>query len=180
MNGQKIAVLFLGTVLIVGIITFQLRRRPGPAPRADESVIIPSTSPAAVPAAVPVEAPVAIPKSEAPPAVASAATLTQTVSIPAAGWDRNPFLTPKEIADLARPPSTIQIAQDVPPPTPAAALPQPEVTAIISNNQGGWAVVDSLVVRVGDRVGSEVVKEIRSEAIVLERDGKTREIPLKQ
>ncbi|HYR84408.1 MAG TPA: hypothetical protein VE422_10055 [Terriglobia bacterium] len=103
------------------------------------------------------------------------------VTIPANGWGRNPFLTVDEINKLLEPPPLIAAA---PPPVERPVEPPPvppyEVTAIISSPRGSLAVVGDRVVQPGDKVGSETVKAITDHGVVLESDGRTRELPLKR
>ena len=111
-----------------------------------------------------------------------AAPAERNTLIPASGWGRNPFLTREEIEAANKAPEP-QIAEL--PGEPAAAptlpaVPTYAVTAIIYGPNGSFAVVNSRVVQRGDRVGYETVKEIKSRAVVLEYDGRTRELPLRR
>ena len=109
------------------------------------------------------------------------APVTPNPNIPASGWGRDPFLTREEInAANRRPePEIVQAPVEAPRPEPAAP-PTYAVTAIIYGPNGSFAVVNSRVVQTGDRVGMEIVKEIKDRAIVLEYDGHTRELPLRR
>jgi hypothetical protein len=100
------------------------------------------------------------------------------ISIPASGWGRNPFLTTEEIASLNAP-EEIPVPIEVAAPAEPSALPQHELTGIVANQDVSVAVINSRVVRVGDRIGVETVKEIKSRSVVLESQGSTREISLK-
>jgi hypothetical protein len=59
-----------------------------------------------------------------------------------------------------------------------------ELTAVFAGPDGGAAVINDLVFRIGEEVPPEgpiryVVKEIRKDRVLLERSGKLEEIPLK-
>jgi len=54
------------------------------------------------------------------------------------------------------------------------------VTGIISGNQGKWAILDGRLVRPGEQIGTETVKEVKDRSVVLEHDGHMRELPLKR
>jgi hypothetical protein len=103
------------------------------------------------------------------------------MTIPKAGWGRNPFATQEEIDRANRPQEVAVVEAPVPQPIQPQALPSYTVAGIISGGgQGSWAIVDNRVIHIGDRLGSETVKEIKDRGIVLEREGKTREVPLKR
>ena len=81
----------------------------------------------------------------------------ETVFVPGE-WGRNPFLTLQEIAAIAPRPEPIFIdvlAPALPPPAIAPDLPTYTVSVILSGEDGAWAVVDSRLVRQGDRLGTE-------------------------
>jgi hypothetical protein len=101
--------------------------------------------------------------------------------IPENIWGRNPFLTPEEIAKLNQP--DVPVAVETPKPKPQAeppALPQYAVTGIITGGQGKWAIIDGRTFRPGERIGTETLKEVQSSAVILEREGRMRELPLKK
>ena len=59
-----------------------------------------------------------------------------------------------------------------------------ELTAILAGAEGGAAVINDFVFRIGDQVPPDgpiryVLKEIRQDRVLLERSGKLEEIPLK-
>ena len=178
MNLQKGLVLFFGTVFIVGIVTYQWRNRrlapPPAAPAAATTAPVINTPPGAAEPGQPQP----VDSSIAQPPVAAV-----PVNVPAAGWGRNPFLTSVEIAAFNAPPepdAKPEAVVEKTPEPPPVELPEYQVSAIISNRQGSWAVIDAQVFRVGDRIGIETVRQIRTEAVVLEHDGKTREVRLTQ
>lgn len=175
MNKAKLAVLLLISFVASASVVYQIRnRRPvrgqvvGSAPQP--------TGPA--PAA-------------APPVVAiTAANATNTgkteqyrilSAIPEGGWGRNPFLTPEEIAKLNLPeaPVVVETPQPKPQPQPPA-LTAYAVTGIISGGQGRWAIIDGRLIRPGEQIGTETVKEVRDSGVVLEYEGRMRELPLKK
>src|SRR6267143_326883 len=80
-----------------------------------------------------------------------------------------------------RKPSQGVVVGSVPePPVEPPSLPAYSVTGIISGDQGKWAIVDGRLVRPGEQIGTETVKEVKDRVIVLEHDGQTRELPLKK
>jgi hypothetical protein len=51
--------------------------------------------------------------------------------------------------------------------------------AIVSNENGALALIDGVgSIRVGDQIGEEKVREIAPDSIILEQDGKTRQLTL--
>jgi len=72
-------------------------------------------------------------------------------------WGRNPFLTAEEEAGER--------------PREGDGL---QVKAIIMGWPKSVATIDGRTVAVGEKVGEETVQEIRSDAVVLERDGNRR------
>jgi hypothetical protein len=171
MNRERLIMLLAGSIVLAAVVTYQVRsRRPARSVAAPENTVV---APAPVPGA-------AAPPQTLPPFSGQPGISTAKLSIPSEGWGRNPFLTPDEIAKLNELPPAIPIAPP-PPPPPAPVLPQYEVTAIIIGDKGAFAIVspNSRVVRVGDRLGMEIVKQIKGESLVLEHDGKVRELALK-
>jgi len=72
-------------------------------------------------------------------------------------WERNPFLTEEEAAGpKARPSERLQVK------TIIVGWPKPVAT------------IDGRTVIVGEKIGEETVVEIRSDSVVLERDGNKR------
>jgi hypothetical protein len=101
--------------------------------------------------------------------------------IPESGWGRNPFLTVDEINRMNQP-EPVAIVAPPPRPQPVAppALPVYIVTGIISGDQGKWAIVDGRLLRPGERIGNETLKEVKDRGVVLERGGQMRELPLRR
>ncbi len=171
MKALKLAVLLVISFVAIGSVIYQIRNRYKTPARvstpSSETVAATSSEPA--PAAAPPEAP--------------AAPATQVgspePSVPANGWGRNPFLTIEEI-DRAKEPVTNIAEAAVSQPLVEAPLPAYNVTGVISSNQGNWAIVDARVVQPGDRLGSETVKEIKENGLVLEHRGQIREVPLRR
>lgn len=75
-------------------------------------------------------------------------------------WGRNPFLTAEEEAGKGK----------------SQASDGLKVKAIIVGRPKSIATIDGRTVTVGEKVGEEVVSEIRPDAVVLERDGRKRMI----
>ena len=180
---QQLLVIFVGAIVVTGVIYVQVRRsRPAPPVRsaAALSEVEPATSvPPAIPAAPePMGAvqPTPGPALEATEEPAALAVLMQTGE-----WGRNPFLTLGEIAALAPEPIVFDIVDIptpvlTPPPAQADNLPDYKVTVIVSGENGNWAVIGSRLVRPGDRLGAETVKQINDNGVILELNGKTREV----
>ncbi len=175
MSRVKLIVLLLISFVATGSVIYQIRNR---RPKPVASTATTTAASAAQPRGA-VQGPV--PPVPALPAFSPVNTNTK---IPANGWGRNPFLTRDEIiaANKQPEPELVQVPVEIAPPRPEPppAPPSYAVTAIIYGPNGGFAVVNSRVVRAGDRMGMEIVKEIKSGAVVLEYDGRTRELPLKR
>ena len=172
MKSMKLIALLLISFIATGSVIYQLRNRRRPQP----TVVMPAPSTAAVPALPPAPAPVAAPTGATPEGAA-----TERVPIPPEGWGRNPFFSLEEINKANAPPPQV-IVEQAPPPVPAQpqALPSYSLTGIISGRDGIWAIVNSRLVQAGDQLGSETVKEIKDRAVVLESDGRTRELRMGQ
>jgi hypothetical protein len=174
MSKVKLIALLLISFVAIGSVIYQLRDR-GPTPPAAS---VPTNTATAT------QRPQAVtePASPAPAPVFS--SIGARPNIPANGWGRNPFLTRDEInaANKQPEPEIVQapIESVPPPPPPAPAPPAYSVTAILYGPNGSFAVVNSRVVQAGDRVGMETVKEIKNRAVVLEYEGRTRELPLRR
>jgi len=172
MSSKKLLTLLLISFVATSVVVIQLRnRRPVRPP-----VSIPSTEP---PGRGAVDTPPAAPpESEIP---APDASLTQ-INIPASGWGRNPFLSLEEINAINAPPPLAPVVQQTPSPVrvePTTGLPIYAVTAILIGPQGKWAVIDSRVLQEGDRIGQETLREIKAESVILEHEGRPRELVLK-
>jgi len=72
-------------------------------------------------------------------------------------WGRNPFLTPEEEARGGRPATQGLVIQ-----------------TIIIGHDKSVATLGGRTVEVGDRIGEEMVVEIRRDAVVLEKNGRRR------
>lgn len=87
-------------------------------------------------------------------------------------WGRNPFLTPEEEGKELAPKGA----------TTASLMPSNPniVSAIILQGSRKVATVNNQIVMVGDLLGEEKVLDIKVDRVVLERNGKRREILLRQ
>jgi hypothetical protein len=176
MNRAKIAALFLISFLGTATVIYEIHnRRPargvvvGSAPEPKPSS---SRSAASATPIIPAE-------------VSNTRRLDQyrgpAPNIPPNGWGRNPFLTTEEINKLNRPESPVVVETPAPkPPVEPPGLPNLEVTGIISGDQGSLAIVDGRVFRLGEKIGTETLKEVKDRGIVLEHEGQMRELPLKK
>ena len=174
MDLKKIGLLAVFAILMTGIVVYESQYTRHRAPSSPSVAGNPASAPAAVPqSATPVVLPVV--PIEGNSEVAQPAVPAVTLSIPKRGWGRNPFLSVEEIAKLREP---VKPAEPVPVETPVVTFPLYTVSSIVTNDKGGWAVIDSRVLRVGDRIGIETVKEITAKSIVLETGGKTRKLGL--
>jgi hypothetical protein len=102
-------------------------------------------------------------------------------NVPTNGWGRNPFLTIEEINKMNQP--DLPVAVDTSKPKPQAepaTLPNYAVTGIISGGQGKWAIIDGRMLKPGERLGPELLKEVKDSAVVLEHQGQMRELPLRR
>jgi hypothetical protein len=87
----------------------------------------------------------------------------------------------EEAAALNRPPEIVsEEIPEAPAPQEPDELPAYSVTAIIAGQQGNRAIVGSRVLQPGDRLGREIVKEITERSVVLEYEGRTRELVLRR
>lgn len=172
MKFQKAALVVIGIFVITGTAMFQLSSLKRPAQgTATPPRVVPGSQPSAG-SAVPSPG---VGEQPEPRRIPVASNL---ISIPPRGWGRDPLLTMEEIAALNRPEEQPPVAVAPEPPKPEP-FPEITLTGIISNPNGAVAIIDSQVVRVGDHIKSETVKEIKPGSVVLESGGKTREIPLK-
>ena len=185
-KAKQMLILFAGAVVVAGVITLQVRRARPAAPIVIPQAETVGQTAATVPGPASAPAPVAAPAIAAglppAPAIVGNATLPiQIAALPAGEWGRNPFLTPSEIAALAPqplPPIIMNLPEPILAPLPeqVRALPQYTVSVIVAGEEGAWAVVDSRVVRPGDRLGEETVSQINEQGVVLERAGETRQV----
>jgi len=179
MKTAKLLALLLISFIATGSVVYQLRNRS----RRTTPVVTSSQPLPATPTPVPAPS---IPPPAAAPAPEPGASETAEKSAPRRAiapnqWGRNPFLTPEEIKKLNEP----QVVQVVNIPVQRAAepltLPAYAFTGIIRGTQGQppMAILDDRVVRAGDRLGVETVKEIKENIVVLEYGTQTRQLTLK-
>jgi len=86
---------------------------------------------------------------------------------------RDPFFTVAELEAMSRP-ATAPARRAA----PAAAQPAYTVKLVMMAGSDRHALVDRQVVTVGDMLGNERVAEIVADAVVLERDGRRRRLPV--
>jgi hypothetical protein len=86
---------------------------------------------------------------------------------------RDPFFTVAELEAMSRP-----VTGPAPRAVPTAAQPAYTVKLVMMAGSERHALVDRQVVRVGDMLGNERVAEIVADAVVLERDGRRRRLPV--
>ena len=176
MSNLKLIALLLVSFVATGSVVYQIRSRRPKTP----IVAQPPRGSTPLPAnAVSVTPEQADAQSISPGA--TALPVDTPTNIPAASWGRNPFMTRDEIDQLNKlpPPQVVEVPAPAQPTTPAGP-PTYAVTAIIYGPNGSFAVVNSRVIQPGDRIGYETVKEIKSGVVVLEYEGRTRELPLRR
>lgn len=170
MSNPKLIALLLISFLATSSVVYNLRSR-----RKPQSSVV--SAPPGTPA---------VPASDAPASAAPAANLpppepgASHVTIPQDGWGRNPFLTIEEINRANEPQMPAIVQTPLQRPVEPSGLPIYEVTGIISGNQGMFAIIGTRLLQAGDRLGIERVKEIKEQGVVLEYEGRTRELPLKR
>ena len=169
MNTKGLVGLLLITFIATGSIVYQLRAR-----RQRASIVTPAPA-----SGVPAGSVSASPPAPAVPAPEPESVTTTPVNIPSNGWGRNPFLTIDEINKALQPPPLVAAAPVVRPVEPPVS-PSYDVTAIIAGSQGFLAVVGDRLVQPGDKLGQETVKSITRNGVVLESEGRTRELPLRR
>jgi hypothetical protein len=169
MNTKKLVGLLLISFIATGSVVYQLRAR-----RQKSTVVTPAPGSGAPSGAISVSPPPPVVSTPEPEPAGA-----MPVTIPSSGWERNPFLTIDEINKLLEPPPLIAATTPVVRPVEPTAVRTYDVTAIISGARGFLAVVGDRLVQTGDKVGSETVKEITDRGVVLESEGRTRELPLK-
>jgi hypothetical protein len=174
MSNLKLIALLLVSFVATGSVMYQIRSR-----RPKQPIVARAPAGSSV---LPAQPPPANSQAEGgeTPQPAIPAPIDQRTTLPAEGWGRNPFVTLEEISKAN--PAPVQEAAEKPPEVKVEPTGPPAylVTAIISGPNGSFAVVNSRVVQAGDRLGTETVKEIKTRAIVLENDGRTRELPLRR
>ena len=177
MKSIRVIALLLVSFIATGSVIYQLRNRSArltAVATAPAIGAVPEPDIAAAASGRTVGAPGERPKEpQSAPAV-------ERLPIPREGWGRNPFFSLEEINKTSAPPPII--AEELPPPafTTPPALPSYSVTGIISRTDGMWAIINSHLVRPGDQLGLEIVREIKDRAVVLESEGRTRELRMGQ
>ena len=188
----KLVALFLISFVGVASVVYQLHNR---RPRTTAVAIQPGG--ASAPAATPVGSPAPVTAAPATRVASSesAVPVPQGIVAPPPApngpktnvpkdvndWGRNPFLTPQEIRALNEPQLVAEERKEPPKPVEPSALPLYVVSGIVSGNRNraNMAIVDGRRVEPGDRLGSEIVKEVKEQGVVLEREGHVRELLLK-
>jgi hypothetical protein len=177
MDIKKLALLLAFAFVISGIVTYQVRATrnkavarpqgstPAPAPAAPATQTTPGTLP-----------PVALSKNEVEGTASQSASELPALSIPTNGWGRSPFLTVEEVRKLNEPAPTPVTPTVAATPPVVEPLPQYTFQGTQISPKNTVAFINDRVFHVGDRLGREVVKEIKQDSVVLESDGKTREL----
>ena len=194
-KANQIVVLFFGAVVIGGVIMLQVRRSRPPAPAtAAQQADFEEPAGAAPPPAITITAgedPAVVSPVPANPAIAelsgingelpaAEAANVESVFLPQDEWGRNPFLTLDEIAALSADPEPIEINNE-PESTPVVeatpAVTEFSIAAIHSSANGFTAILSNdRLLRVGDQIGSETVRDITNRGIVFESITGTREL----
>jgi hypothetical protein len=183
---KKLALLFAFAFVITGIVVYQVRATRNKTSAATTTGMNPTAPVTAAPvAAAPAVSPVSIPpvsiqqvQGEAP----RAAVELPALSIPPSGWGRSPFLTVEEIAKLNEPAAPPSVIETIEPPKPVVeTLPVYVFHGIFNDKTRGivTVVLNEKPYRVGDRIGKELVKQIKEDSVILESGGKTRELSRK-
>jgi len=137
---------------------------------ASATTTAPAASPAAAPAAGATAAAGAATAPEAPPLTREDLSAWRSHL---SAVRRDPFFTMAELDAMDRPPLVVET-----PGAPPAPAPAYTVKFVMTVGADRHALVDRQVVTVGDMLGSERVAEIVSDAVVLERDGRRRRLPV--
>lgn len=177
-KAKQAAVIVFGIIVIGGVIALQIwRARPAPPITTAEAPVETGT-PGPVPPPIAAQPPVAGATIAAPVLTGAPGETVEAVSVPQGTWGRNPFLSLAEIAAMQSQPNLIipVLTPLIETPPEAAPLPSYRVSVIMSGENGNWAVVDSRVVRPGDRLGTETITTITDRGIILEINGQVREI----
>jgi hypothetical protein len=160
--------------VITGIVVYQVRSTRGMGRAATPS----GSSPAAPVLPAPETPQASFPRvstTESRGEAPRSAVESQVLSIPAKGWGRSPFLTVDEIARLNQPAAPTPVtAPAAPPPPVVESFPQYKFGGVVISSTDAVAFLDGRAVKIGDRLGREVVKEIKDESVILEYNGKTR------
>lgn len=180
MDIKKLALLFAFAFVISGIVVYQVRATRGKSSSATTT----GGNPVVPAAAAPVTSPVSLPSvsiQQVQGEVPRTAVESPAFLIPPNGWGRSPFYTVEEIAKLNEPAAPTPV-DTVEPPKPVVELLPPYVFhGVISDKTRGivTVILNDKPYRVGDRIGKELVKEIKDDSVVLESGGKTRELSRK-
>jgi len=173
---KKLALIATFAFVISGIVIYQVR-----STRGNSRVLTTTEGRPAAPAASAPETPqVPLPRiataevqGEAPRPAAE----SQGLAIPPKGWGRSPFLTVEEIAELNKPEPAAPAPVDAPVATPVVeALPQYVYKGRFSSRDNVFAFIDDRQFQVGDRIGKETITEIKEDSVILESDGRSRQL----
>ena len=175
MDIKKLALFFAFAFVITGIVVYQVRSTRGKVavvttigsnPTTTGATSIPQTSPASLP-------PISI--KEAKEEEPRSAVDSPAPSIPTNGWGRSPFLTVEENRKFLEPAPT-PVTQPAAQPPAIEPLPQYVYQGTLESKGNVSVFISDKTFRVGDKIGKEVVKEIREDSVILEKEGKTREL----
>jgi hypothetical protein len=177
MDIKKLALLLAFAFVISGIVTYQVRgtrnktitRPQGSSPAPAQAAPAPQATPGTLP-------PVALQKNEVEGTASQSASELTALSIPTNGWGRSPFLTVEEVRKLNEPAPTPVTTTVAAAPPVVEPLPQYTFQGTSISPRNTVAFINDRVFHVGDRIGKEVVKEIRKDSVILQSDGKTREL----
>jgi len=173
---KKLALIATFAFVITGIVVYQVR-----STRKSSRV---TTSTEGNSAAAPAPSVPEIPQSSLPRVSAAEvqgeaprpAVEPRVLSIPTKGWGRSPFLTVEEIARLNLPREPAPVDAPVTAPPVVEALPQYIYSGRSQSRDDAIAFIGKGKYRIGDRIGTEVVKEITEDSVVLESNGKRRKL----
>lgn len=180
MDIKKLALFFAFAFLITGIVVYQVRST------RSKTVVAPAAAVNPAPVAAPIAAQVTpaslppTPVKEVESTASRPANGLSALSIPTNGWGRSPFLTVEELRKLNEPAAPAPVAQEPVSVPVVEPLPQYVLqgTSISRGDKIAW--INDRVLRVGDKIGKEVVKDIKEGSVTLEgNSGKTRELSRK-
>ena len=180
MNRAKLAILLLISFVATASVVYQIQNR-RPVRGAIVGSVPQPIKASGSGSAKAAPAPAVIASADAGDAAKAQPGRGPAPNIPASGWGRNPFLTLEEINKLNQPEQPVAVVEKPQPKAPAEppALPLYAVTGIIAGEQGRWAILDGRLLRPGERIGTETLREVRDRGVVLEHEGQMRELPLK-
>ena len=174
MDIKKLALFFAFAFVITGIVVYQVRSTRGKAAVVSTA----GSNPATVAASTPQTSPASLPPvsiKEAKEEEPRSAVDSPVPSIPTSGWGRSPFLTVEENRKLQEPAPT-PVTQPAAPLPVVEPLPQYVYQGTLESKGNLSVFISDKTLRVGDKIGKEVVKEIKEDSVILEKDGKTREL----